>query len=142
MIGRLSRTLYMECTFPSSPKQTLSGLLQIQHENVSFFKTIDLPPTLCLSPPARLSASIVTITLLFPFTVQSTEVHFYPPVSKVHAGSFCVSVIHRSLTWVCSYACVYTQGWGTPTTSQHNILTRKNSHKCFLCSGRDSYLWS
>ena len=42
--------------------------------------------------------------------------------------SFCVSVIHRttrSLTWVRSYACVYTRGWGTPTTSQHNILTRK-----------------
>ena len=26
------------------------------------------------------------------------------------------------------YVCVYTRGWGTPTTSQHNILTRKNSH--------------
>ena len=47
---------------------------------------------------------------------------------------FHFSVIHRTLTWtvesltcVCSYACVYTQGWGTPTTSQHNILTWKNS---------------
>ena len=43
---------------------------------------------------------------------------------------FCVSVIHRTLTGttgslmcVHSYACVYTWGWGTPTRSQHNILT-------------------
>ena len=34
------------------------------------------------------------------------------------------------------------RGWGTPITSQRNILIRKNSHKCFLCSGRDSNLWS
>ena len=59
------------------------------------------------------------------------------------------SVIHRTLTWttgsvtcVRSYAYVYTRGWGTPTTSQHNTLTRKNSHNLFLCSGRDSNLWS
>ena len=32
---------------------------------------------------------------------------------------------------------MYTHGgWGTPTTSQHNILTRKNSDKFFLCSGQ------
>ena len=45
-----------------------------------------------------------------------------------------------SLTCVRSYACVYTRGWGTSTTSRHNI--RKNSHKLFLCCGRDSNLWS
>ena len=33
-------------------------------------------------------------------------------------------------------------GWGTPTTSHHNILTRKNSYKFCVCSGRDSNLWS
>ena len=45
---------------------------------------------------------------------------------------FRVSVIHRALTWTTgsltcarSYACVYARGWGTPTSSQHNILTRK-----------------
>ena len=62
----------------------------------------------------------------------ATESH-YPTVInyKVHAGSFYVSVIHRTLTWTTrsftcirghSYACVY-----TPTTSQHDILIRKNS---------------
>ena len=47
---------------------------------------------------------------------------------------FRVSVIHQtlarttgSLTCVRSYACVYAQGWSTPTMSQHYILTRKNS---------------
>ena len=65
---------------------------------------------------------------------------------------FPISVIHRTLTWTTgsltcehdhSYACVYTRGLGTPTTSQHNILTRKKpSHKVFLCSGRGSNLWS
>ena len=52
---------------------------------------------------------------------------------------FPVSVIHRTLTWttgsltcVRSYACVYTWGWGTPTTIQH-ILTRKNSF-FFYCA--------
>ena len=50
---------------------------------------------------------------------------------KVHAGSFHVSKIHRTLTWttgsltcLCghSYACIYTQGCGTPTASQNNIF--------------------
>ena len=50
------------------------------------------------------------------------------PVLQVHAGSFCVSVIHRILTWTTGsltyvryhiYACVLTRGLGTPTTSQH-----------------------
>ena len=61
---------------------------------------------------------------------------------------FRVSTIHRTLRWITgsltcvrSYACVYTQGWGTPT-SQHNILTQKNSHRFFLCSGWDLNLWS
>ena len=37
----------------------------------------------------------------------------------------------------------YTHGrWGTPTMSQHNILTRKNSLKFFLCSRWESNLWS
>ena len=38
-------------------------------------------------------------------------------------------------------ACTY-GGRGTPTTNQHNILTRKNSDKFVLCPGRDSNLWS
>ena len=68
------------------------------------------------------------ITLLFTFTVQIK--YIYPAVSKVHAGSFCVSVIQQTLTWTTgsfkcirdhSYACVYTGVVGTPTASQHNI---------------------
>ena len=39
-------------------------------------------------------------------------------------------------------ACTHGGQWGTPTTSQHNIMTRKNSYKFVLCSGRDSNLWS
>ena len=55
-------------------------------------------------------------TLLFKFTVPK---HIYPSISKVHAGSFRVSVIHQTLTWTAgsitcvhdySYACIYTQG--------------------------------
>ena len=43
---------------------------------------------------------------------------------QVHAGSFCVSVIHRTLAWTTG-SCVImvvkkTQGLGTPTVSQHN----------------------
>ena len=81
------------------------------------------------------------------------------PVLQVHAGSFRVSVIHRTLKWTIgsltcvrdySYACTRTHtrrvhahtGLGTPTASQHNILTRKNSYNLFLCSGRDLNLWS
>ena len=49
----------------------------------------------------------------------------------MHAGSFRVCTIHRTLTWTSvsltcvqdySYACVYTRGLGTPTASQHNIF--------------------
>ena len=65
-----------------------------------------------------------------------------------------VSVIHRTLTWTTgsltcvrdhSYACVFTQGLGTPTTSQHNIFDSENlSH--FSCAPggagiRTSGLW-
>ena len=35
-----------------------------------------------------------------------------------------------------------TRGLDTPTTSQHNNLTRKSSHKCFLCFWRGSNLGS
>ena len=59
-----------------------------------------------------------------------------------------------------SYGCVYTQGLGTPTMSQHNILTHRQQvsttfwvtdnelaqhfdyHKFFLCSGQGSNLGS
>ena len=67
----------------------------------------------------------------------------------MHARSFRVSVIHRTLTsttgsLACvsdhSYPCIYTRGGGTPTTSQHNIF---HSEKIFfLCTWRGSNLWS
>ena len=56
-----------------------------------------------------------TIALLFPFTVHK---YIYPPISKVHAGSFRVFVIHQTLTRTTGsltcvrdyfYACVYTR---------------------------------
>ena len=64
---------------------------------------------------------------------------------KVHAKSFCVSVIHQILKWTTYriftvrawsllFVHIYTRRLGKPTTGQHNILTRKNSHKFFLCS--------
>ena len=74
-------------------------------------------------------------TLLFKSTVQ---LYSYPSVSKMHAGSFCVFVIHQTLTWttgssMCvrdhSFACVY-----TPTVSQHNIF---NSEKLVPLMGFD-----
>ena len=55
---------------------------------------------------------------------------------KVHAGSFYVSVIHRTLTWTTgsltcihghSYACVYLRGLGIPTVSQHMFYSEKLS---------------
>ena len=62
----------------------------------------------------------------------------YPVVVFSCVQRFRVSIIHRTLTWttgyltcVRSYACVYTGGWGTPT-SQHNILTRKKLSHLFL----------
>ena len=66
--------------------------------------------------------------LPFKFSVQK---YIYPSVSKVHAGSFRVSVIHWTLTRTTgsstcvrdySYACVFTRGVGTPIPSQHTIF--------------------
>ena len=54
-----------------------------------------------------------------------------PPNSGMYTGSLTCVRGH-------SYACVYTRGLGTPTTSQHNILTRKNAQKLFLCTWRGS----
>ena len=62
----------------------------------------------------------------------------------VHAGSFRVSVIHRtpgSLTCIRDhfYACVYTRGLSTPTVSQHNILDSEKLTRFFLVlSGSNS----
>ena len=64
--------------------------------------------------------NVQIITLLFPFTVQKCILL----TGKVHAGSFRVSVIHRTLTWTTgsltrildhSCACVYTRRLATPT---------------------------
>ena len=58
----------------------------------------------------------------------------YPSVSKVNAGSFRVSVIHRTMTWTTgsltcvrdhSYACAYTRGLGTQTAVSTTFLTDK-----------------
>ena len=83
--------------------------------------------------------------ILFPYQkiqatlrLQQPQKQHYP-VLQVHAGSFRVSVIHRTMTWTrgyvtCvhnhSYACVrmYTQGLGTPTTSQHNSFDPEKLH--------------
>ena len=63
------------------------------------------------------------------------------PVLQVHAGSFCVSVIHQTLTRttgsvMCghnhSYACVYTQGLGTLTISRQNIFDLEKLSQIFL----------
>ena len=62
----------------------------------------------------------------------------YPPVSKMHAGSVCVSVIHRSWTWTTgsltcardySCACVYTRGFGHTDSERASttFVTRKKS---------------
>ena len=105
---------------------------------------------------ALLSVQITERYHTIKFNVQK---YIYPSVNKVHAGSFCVSVIsqvivkswsssqvknehHQStklwhglqdlLTCVHdhSYACVYTRGLGTPTVSQHTFdWVGGNSHK-------------
>ena len=67
----------------------------------------------------------------------------YPSVSKVQAGSFRVSVIHRTVTWstgssTCvrghSCECVYTRGlgWAHQQRISTTFLTRKNSQICLV----------
>ena len=68
----------------------------------------------------------------------------------MHAGSFCVSVIHPTLTWttgsltcVRDHSCVhvYTWGLGTLTAIQHSIFdSEKFTFFFFLCSWQDSNL--
>ena len=84
--------------------------------------------------------SVQIIILLFPFTVQK---YIYHPVSKVHSGSFCVSIIHRNLTWttgsltcVCDHSCaciqyiyiyIYTHvGWAHRRVSPVTFFKVKN----------------
>ena len=73
------------------------------------------------------------------------------PILQVHAGSFRVSVIHRTLTWTTGsltclrdhyYAYVYTRGLGTSTASQHNICDSENLSQRFLAFLAGSSLWS
>ena len=78
-----------------------------------------------------------------------TEVHLsFCTVSKVHAGSFRASVIHRTLikttgtlTYVRDhyYACVYTHGgWAHRQRVNTTFLTIGKTHIFFLCSCRGS----
>ena len=73
-------------------------------------------------------------------TIFNSSSHIPFSAVQVHAGYVHVSIIHRTLTWptgslMCvyglSYACVYTRGLGTPTTSQHNLFDLENL-KCFF----------
>ena len=76
------------------------------------------------------------IGLLFPGKASSHSTAL-PSCCFSCVQCFRVSKIHRTLTWnTGSLTCVYTRGLGTQTTSQHNILTRKNSH-IFLCCAAD-----
>ena len=61
------------------------------------------------------------------------------PVLQAHAGSFRVSVIHQTLTWTTGsltcirdhpYACVYTRGLGTPTTTRPNMFDSEKPTNC------------
>ena len=92
---------------------------------------------------------------IFPWEIQLA----FPPKSQLqqsryptlinyneHAGSFHVSVIHRTLTWttqdllrahVIILVRAYTHGaLGTPTASQHNIFDSEKPKK-ILCCRRD-----
>ena len=83
------------------------------------------------------------LTLLFTFIVQKYN---YLSVSKVHAWSFRVFVIHRTLTLTLrifnmrtrdhSYVCVaYTHGGlGTPSASQHNMFDSEKTLTTFSCA--------
>ena len=72
------------------------------------------------------------IRVAFPKESQLQQSRYPTPINyKVHAGSFRVSIIQRTLTWTTgsltcvrnhSYACAYTRGLGIPTASQHNIF--------------------
>ena len=101
---------------------------------------------MCLDSLTAIYVQSVCSTVCLSDFLQSSEQPLY---GATQFFCFRVSLIHRTLTWttgsltcVRSHARVYTRGWGTPTTSQHNSLTRKNSHKFVLCSRRDSNLWS
>ena len=85
--------------------------------------------------------NVQIITLLFPSTVQK---YIYSPVSKVHAGSYRVSVIHRTLTWTTgSLTCVryyesaYTRGGAHRQRVSTTLWLGKTPS---LCCGRDSNL--
>ena len=91
----------------------------------------------------RLDVHIVTLQS---DTARTAQLCLYNHLSyyfSVHAGSFHVSIIHRTLIWntgslTCvhdhSCACIYTRELGTPTVSQFTFLTRGKTHKFFLCS--------
>ena len=120
------------------------------------------PDFLCVVCPCKLSKHSTTLSvLLFIFNLIHVIIpfgKFGPPYMRKgytsHKSSATqsykcmlvvffprISLIHRTLTWTTwsltsvsdhSYACVCKRGLGTPTTSQSNILTRTNSHKCFF----------
>ena len=88
-------------------------------------------------------------TLLFPFTVQK---YVYPPVSKEHAGSLRVSLIHRTLTWstwslacVRDHSCIHT-GYGHTDSESAQHLWLGKALTFFPCAPeaggvRTSDLW-
>ena len=79
---------------------------------------------------------------------QSTALPSFCPLCAVFScfrnppNSYKDHRIFNVRTWSLVCVRVYTRGLGIPTTSQHNILTRENSHNFVLCSRRGSNLGS
>ena len=50
---------------------------------------------------------LITRLVTLPYSITFLQTYMYPSVSKVHADTFNVSVIHRTLTWTTgSLTCV------------------------------------
>ena len=83
----------------------------------------------------KASSRSTALPSFFP-CVQCFSCFHNPPNSDIDYRIFNM----RMWSFLCVH--IHTGGLGTLTASLHNILTRKNSHKFFLCLGQGVNLWS
>ena len=123
----------------------------------------DGPPTSSSTPPTFLMFIFAVVHFVVPMWFffywgslpqgkpAATDLRYPILINhKMHPGSFHVSKIHRTLTWILNthiYVIIvmrtYTHGGlGTPTASQHNIFDSEKLSQIFLCSWRSLDLGS
>ena len=131
ILQTVQKLLWCQIPFANAVDGCEQGEPEKNKQNVSFYYLIIIFVFYTLLSQ-RQFFSHRKFGVAFPKESQLQQLRYQTLINyKVHAGCFCASVIHQTLTWTIgsltcvrdhSYACIYTWGLGTQTASQHSIF--------------------